>query len=102
MYKRQDIAVGEDDNGNNGGNQGPPRGPTNGPAYPRREQNKKLDVLNVKFDQYKEQNMRCENIINVKLDELTNSLCSIDAVSYTHLDVYKRQGVYCDSEYIHK
>ena len=38
------------------------------------EQNKKLDALNkrfdindVKFEQYKEQNMRCENIINVKL-----------------------------------
>ena len=51
------------------------------------EQNKKLDALNkrfdindVKFEQYKEQNMRCENIINVKLDELTNSLCSIRCV----------------------
>ena len=42
------------------------------------EQNKKLDVLNVKFEQYKEQNMKFENSINVKLDELTNSLCSID------------------------
>ena len=39
------------------------------------EQNKKLDALNkrfdtnyVKFEQYKEQNMRFENSINVKLD----------------------------------
>ena len=49
---------------------------------------------------YKEQNMKFENSINVKLDELTNSLCSIDErineipVSYTHLDVYKRQHIH--------
>ena len=63
--------------------------------------NKCFDTNDAKFEQYKEQNMKFENSIKVKLDELKNSLCSIDerineirsetTVSYTHLDVYKRQ-----------
>ena len=69
--------------------------------------NKRFDTNDAKFEQYKEQNMKFENSINVKLNILTNSLCSIDerineilsetkretdeSVSYTHLDVYKRQ-----------
>ena len=53
----------------------------------------------VQSDMHNAYRLACEDLKAGRLVLFTGTPCQVDgikAVSYTHLDVYKRQGPYCD------